>query len=169
MSNPESITRSVLLSYFPMCIAILSLVTSIFNGYLNLKFVNLIQHNFGRGEYLRTCKDVIDVYFQVKLRAAVISKNRSEPRAPGGAAMTHDQIDGANAVARLGALGTYLANLRGESVRARYTELTITADRAMAQAEQMPPAEIDRLFEPADRIFAELNDDCVKTALDQPM
>ena len=169
MSNPESTTRSVLLTYFPMFIAVLSLVTSIFNGYLNSRFVNIIQRNLGRGEYLRTCKDVIDVYFQVKLRAAVISRNRSEPRAPGAAAMTPSQIDGANAVAKLGALGTYLANLRDESVRARYTELTIAADRAMTQAEQTPPAEIDKLFEPADRIFAELNGDCVKTAFDQPM
>jgi hypothetical protein len=169
MSERESAIRSILLSYFPMFIAVLSLVTSIFNGYLNLTFVNLIQRNLGRGEYLRTCKDVIDVYFQVKLRATVISRNRSEPRAPGGAAMTPSQIDGANAVARLGALGTYLANLRNEAVRARYTELTMTVDRAMTRAEQTPPAEIDKLFEPADSIFGELNNDCVKTALDQPM
>jgi hypothetical protein len=160
--------RSVLLTYFPMGIAVLSLVTSIFNGYLNLRFVNLIQHNVGRGEYLRTCKDVIDVYFQVKLRAAVISKNRGE-RASGNAVMTSSQIDGASAVARLGALGTYLANLRDESVRARYTELTMAVDRAMTLAEQTPPAEVAKLFEPADRIFTELNGDCVKTAIDKPM
>ena len=168
MSNPESTTRSILLTYFPMAIAVLSLVTSIFNGYLNLTFVNLIQRNLGRGEYLRTCKEAIDVYFQVKLRANVISRNRSEPRT-GDGAMTPSQIDGANAVVRLGALGTYLANLRGEAVRARYTELTIVVDRAMKQAERTPPGEVDKLFEPADRVFTELNGDCVKAAFDQPM
>jgi hypothetical protein len=169
MSNPESTSRSVLLTYFPMFIAVLSLVTSIFNGYLNSRFVNIIQRNLGRGEYLRTCKDVIDVYFQVKLRAAVLSRNGSGSRTSGDAAMTPIQIDGANAVARLGALGTYLANLRDDSVRARYTELTVAVDRAMTQAEQTPPADVNKLFEPADRIFAELNGDCVKTAFDQPM
>jgi len=169
MGDGEFTTRSVLLTYFPMGIAVLSLVTSIFNGYLNLKFVNLIQHNVGRGEYLRTCKDVIDVYFQVKLRATVISRNRSEPRAPGDDVMTISQIDGANTVARLGALGTYLANLRGESVRASYTELTMAVERAMTLAEQTPPAEVAKLFESADRIFGELNSDCVKTAIDQPI
>lgn len=168
MSAPESTSRSILLTYFPMFIAVLSLVTSIFNGYLNSRFVNIIQRNLGRGEYLRSCKDIIDVYFQVKFRAAVISRNH-ETRAPGSTAMTPSQIDGANAVARLGALGTYLANLRDDSVRARYTELTLAADRAMTQAEQTPPAEVDKLFEPAGRIFAELNSDCVKTAFDQPM
>jgi hypothetical protein len=169
MSKRELATRSILLTYFPMGIAVLSLVTSIFNGYLNLKFVNLIQHNVGRGEYLRTCKDAIDVYFQAKLRAIVISKSRAEPRALGGAAMTPSQIEGANAVARLGALGTYLANLRDETIRVRYTELTMAVDRAMTLAEQTPPAEVAKLFEPANRIFSELNDDCVKTAIDRPL
>jgi hypothetical protein len=166
MSQSESKIRPILLTYFPMFIAALSLFTSIFNGYLNSRFVNLIQRNFGRGEYLRTCKEAIDVYFQVKLRASVVSRNRGEPRPP-GTAMTQSQIDAANAVARLGAVGTYLANLRDENVRARYTELTLTADRATRQAEQTPPEEIGKLFEPADRIFADLNSDCVKTAVDQ--
>ena len=41
----------------------LSLVTSIYNGYLNGKFVDFIQRNTGRTEYLRTCKEIIDAYF----------------------------------------------------------------------------------------------------------
>jgi hypothetical protein len=40
-----------------MFIATLSLVTSIYNGYLNGKFVDFIQRNAGRTEYLRTCKE----------------------------------------------------------------------------------------------------------------
>lgn len=167
MSNGETRTRTILLAYFPMFIATLSLVTSIFNGYLNARFVDIIQRNLGRGEYLRTCKDVIDAYFQVKLKATVISRNRGDSSASAGAAMTPEQIDAATAVARLGALGTYLANLRGESVRARYTELAMAVERAIGEASKTPPAEVGRLFEPADRIFAELNSDCVKTAIDQ--
>ena len=87
----------------------------------------------------------------------------------GGAAMTSEQIEAANAVARLGALGTYLANLRDESVRVRYTELSMAVDKAVNEARQTPPAALEKLFEPADRIFASLNADCVKTALDKPM
>ena len=168
-SAGETRLRTAMLSYFPMFIAVLSLVTSIFNGYLNARFVDIIERNLGRGEYLRTCKDVIDAYFQVKFRAGVIGRNRDGARASDGAIMTPDQIDGANAVARMAALGTYLANLRGESVRARYTELSIAVDKAMNEAKQRPPAEIDKLFEPADRIFTDLNADCVKTALERPM
>jgi len=168
MSERETRIRTILMSYFPMFIATLSLVTSIYNGYLNNLFVNLIQRNVGRAEYMRTCKDVIDAYFQVKFRAAVLSRNRENASA-GSAAMTREQIEGANAVAKLGALGTYLANLRDESVRARYTELSMAVEKAVSEAGQTPPAALDKLFEPADRIFATLNADCVKTALDKPM
>jgi len=119
MSERETRIRAIVVTYFPMFIATLSLVTSIYNGYLNSRFVDLIQRNLGRGEYMRTCKDVIDAYFQVKVRATVISRNRNA--AGSNAAMTAEQIEGANAVARLGALGTYRAKLRDESIRARYT------------------------------------------------
>ena len=168
MSERETKVRSIIIVYFPMFIATLSLVTSIYNGYLNSMFVNLIQLNVARGEYLRTCKDVIDAYFQVKFRASVVSRNRDNAKAA-GVSMTPDQIEAASAVARMGALGTYLANLRDESVRVRYTELSMAVDKAVSDARQTPPAGLDKLFEPADRIFADLNADCVKTALDKPM
>lgn len=162
----ESRLRAVLLSYFPMFIATLSLITSIFNGYINTKFVGIIESNQSRGEYLRTCRDAIDAYFQVKFRAGVISRNAAQGTT---GIMSSDQIEGANAVAKMAALGTYLANLRGEAVRAHYTELSIAIDKAMNEARQTPPAGIEKLFAPADRIFADLNADCVKTALDRPM
>ena len=172
MSERETRIRAILLGYFPMFIATLSLVTSIYNGYLNNLFVNLIQRNVGRSEYMRTCKDVIDAYFQVKFRAAVVSKNRENApsgNASTGSAMTPEQIEAGNAVARMSALGTYLANLRDESVRVRYTELSAAVAKAVNDARQTPPDALDKLFEPADRIFADLNADCVKTALDKPM
>ena len=168
MSDRETRIRTILLSYFPMFIATLSLVTSIYNGYLNNLFVNLIQRNLGRAEYMRTCRDAIDAYFQVKFRASVVSRNRDNAKTD-GSAMTPDQIEAANAVARLGALGTYLANLRDEAVRVRYTELSMAVQKAVNEARQTPPAGLEKLFEPADRIFADLNADCVKTALDKPM
>ena len=177
MSESETKVRSILIAYFPMFIATLSLVTSIYNGYLNNRFVDLIQRNVGRAEYMRTCKDVIDAYFQVKFRASVVSRNRDNASAGSdktsremtSGVLTSEQIEAGQAVARLGALGTYLANLRDESVRVRYTELSVAVDKAVSDARQTPPAALDKLFEPADRIFAILNADCVKSALDQPM
>lgn len=166
MSERETRIRSILITYFPMFIATLSLVTSIYNGYLNARFVDIIQRNLGRGEYMRTCKDVIDAYFQIKFRASVISRSRN---AGGETALTAEQVEGENAVARLGALGTYLANLRDESVRARYTELSKAVAIAVIDARKTQPAALEKLFEPADRIFADLNTDCVKSAMDRPM
>ena len=42
-------------------------------------------------------------------------------------AITADRARLRNAVARFGALGTYLANLRDETMRVQYTELTVAA------------------------------------------
>ena len=69
----ESRVRTAILIYFPMFIAALSLLTSIYNGYLNGKFVDFIQRNTGRTEYLRTCKEVIDAYFQAKIRIGMVN------------------------------------------------------------------------------------------------
>src|SRR5688572_5825395 len=102
-SARETRVRTILMTYFPMFIATLSLVTSIYNGYLNALFVDLIQRNVTRMDYMRTCKEVIDAYFQVKLRATVISRNRGNAGA--GDVMTAEQIEGANAIAKMGALG----------------------------------------------------------------
>ena len=83
MSEREVTIRTAVVTYFPMFIAVLSLVTSIYNGYLNNKFVEIIQRNFGRTEYLRTCKEIIDAYFQVKFRAGIVSESSERDRASG--------------------------------------------------------------------------------------
>jgi hypothetical protein len=165
MSEGEGRLRSVLTAYFPMFIATLSLVTSIYNGYLNNKFVDIIQRNLGRAEYMRTCKEIIDAYFQVKFKAGLVSASGERERAgsPNSSAAA-EQIDAASAVNKFAALGTYLANLRDDAIRARYTELTRALERAVAEAGRTPPGSLDNLFGTADGIFAELNNDCVKSA-----
>src|SRR5262245_56717776 len=165
MSEGDSKLRAVVITYFSMFIATLSLITSIYNGYLNNKFVDLIQRNLGRAEYMRTCKEIIDAYFQVKFKAGLVSAGGQRERAgtPNSNAAA-EQIDAASAVNKFAALGTYLANLRDDAVRARYTELTRALEQAVADAGRTAPADLDKLFEPADRIFAELNADCVKSA-----
>jgi hypothetical protein len=163
MAESEGKLRVVLVTFFPMLIATLSLVTSIFNGYLNNKFVDLIQRNFGRAEYMRTCKETIDAYFQVKFRARLVSANSEQAQA-GSASSTTERIDAEAAVNKFAALGTYLANLRDETIRTRYTELVRGLEKAVAEAGRTPPAGLGPLFEGPDQIFAELNNDCVKSA-----
>lgn len=160
--------RTVLMTYFPMFIATLSLCTSIFNGYLNQRFLDFIERNTGRTEYMRTCKEIIDAYFQVKFRAGLISAAGERARA-GAAALSENSpeaIEGLQAVNKFGALGTYLANLRDEAVRQKYTDLTDELDRIMGAARALPPAELDRRYAKADQIFSDMNNDCVRSAKD---
>ena len=72
--------------------------------------MDFIQRNAGRTEYLRTCKEIIDAYFQIKVRIAAVN-------AAGGrtAASISAQGEAAMAVAKFGALGTYLAQSSGRA------------------------------------------------------
>jgi hypothetical protein len=160
MSEPDSRIRPLLIVYFPMFIATLSLATSIFNGYLNNRFLDYIERNTSRVEYMKTCKEIIDAYYQIKARARALNAN---------GARAGETADGTETVMKFAALGTYLANLRDDTIRQRYTQLTEELEKAMQQAARVPPGDLNKLFEPADRIFAEMNDDCVRSAKDAPM
>ena len=74
------------------------------------------------------------------------------------------QIDAASAVSKFAALGTYLANLRDEPTRQQYTQLSWDLDKAVREAAKVSPIELNKLFEPSDRLFSDMNNDCVKTA-----
>lgn len=152
--------RTAVITFFPMLIAVLSLVTSIYNGYLNNRFVSLIQGNLGRSEYMRTCRDVIDAYFQVKYRVGVATSGSGAAAAGGQAA----QIEAGNSVARFGALATYLANLRTEEIRARYTELYAKLAAYAGMSPATSAEDRAKLLKEADALFDMLNDDCVKSA-----
>jgi hypothetical protein len=157
------------MTYFPMFIATLSLVTAIYNGYLNGKFVDIIQRNLGRAEHMRTCKEIIDAYFQVKFRAGLVNTGTGRDRAADAPSASALQIEAANAVNRFAALGTYLANLRDDATRERYTNLSRELEKAVNAARTTPASELNKLFDPADRMFTAMNDDCVQTAKAAPM
>ena len=159
MSEREATIRTALVTYFPMFIAVLSLITSIYNGYLNNMFVGIIQSNIGRAEYMRTCKEIIDSYFQVKFKTGLVGAGAQSTGGP-----SPQQVDAANAVNHFAALGTYLANLRDDPKRERYTELSRALEKIVGEAARTPATQREKLFEPADRLFAEMNDDCVKSA-----
>ena len=155
----ESRTRIILFAYFPMFIATLSLLTSIYNGYLNSKFLDFIQRNVGRVEYMRTCKEIIDAYFHVKVRFGALQAGNERG----------ERIEAANAVAKFAALGTYLANLRDEAIRGRYTQLSMDLEKIAAEARQLAAGEYQRRIGDTDRRFNEMNDDCVKSAKEMPL
>jgi hypothetical protein len=157
--TPETRTRAVLLGYFPMFIATLSLVTSIYNGYLNSKFVDLVQNNVGRLEYMKSCRDIIDAYFQIKVRLGVLNAAGEKT-----AGVSAEQTEAATAVAKFAALGTYLANLRDEAIRVKYTTLSREIEQVLADARRVPVEELNKRLSAIEPHFSELNDDCVKSA-----
>jgi hypothetical protein len=143
--------------YISLLVAGLSLLTSFYQGYLNTRFVDIIQKNVARGEYMRTCKDIIDAYFQIKLRASLLASS-SEANAE------NRMAEAANSVSHFAALGTYLANLQDNAARERYTKLSLELAKNIALARKTSPDGIDKLFGTADELFAGMNDDCVRTA-----
>lgn len=163
-ATAQSKLHAVLLGYFPMFIATLSLLTSIYNGYLNSRFLDLIQLNVGRTEYMRTCKEIIESYFQVKVRIGAL--NALGDRASRTSA---EQLEATNAVAKFAALGTYLANLRDEAIRVRYTELSWEVEKVANEARRLPAEELAKRLEAADVKFNAMNDDCVKSAKAMPL
>jgi len=149
---------------FPMFIATLSLLTSIYNGYLNNKFVVLIQQNVSRGEYIRTCKDIIDSYFMIKLKAAALAAAAERERAGRNVDVAAYEAEADNAASHFGALGTYLANFQDQATRERYTFLAWELVKIVKAARSTEPGAVDKLFEKTDEAFGRMNDDCIKTA-----
>jgi hypothetical protein len=143
-----------------MFIATLSLCGSMLHAYLFTRSIDAAQRNVARGEYLRTCKDLIDGYFQAKLKISVIGSRKAE----GGGAKSMEELDAAAAVSRFGALGTYLANYQGEEARVRYTELTRTLSGAIDTAASGNTSNLTGQLERADQLFGQMNDDCVRTS-----
>ncbi len=168
MPKDWSSVRSMLVMVFPMFIATLSLVTSIYNGYLNGRFVDIIQHNVARVEHMRTCRDVIEAFFQVKIQVNALSdlgeRTRGQGGVPRGLELGSEKLAAETALGRFAALGTYLANLQDEHARYRYTQLSLQLGEIVGKARQVPAEHLKALMEPAEKQFGAMNEDCVRVA-----
>lgn len=153
-----------ILTYVSFFVAALSLVTSMYQGYLNTRFVELIQSGVARAETARICKDLIDVYFQIKFRTAALVSALEREKNPNALSVIAAASEAQNAVSRFGAYGTYLANFQGEEKRAQYTALSFELARIADLAHKSPAGDPSRLFGKADELFGVMNADCVKSA-----
>ena len=144
-------------------VALLSLCMSFYQGYLFHRSIDLMEKNVARGEFIRTCRDIIGTYFDVKQKIGVLMPAADRGNIAGAARVTEaNRVEAQAAIARFGGLGTYLANFQDISTRERYTELTRTLNGIFDVARTTPLADIDKAFAPADKLFASMNDDCVK-------
>ncbi len=141
-------------------VAALSLGSSFYQGYLNTRNIEIVQRNVARAEYIRTCKETIEAYFQIKLKTAMLidhSRERTVLQRNTGDTMV--ALDAANTVSRFKALGTYLANFHGEPIRAQYTQLSNELESIIGRAgSDGKPVEV--LFESADKLFTAMNENC---------
>ena len=169
--------RSAVLALLSIFLAMMSVGAAVYQNYIYTRQLNIftqqveiLQRNVSRGEFIRSCKEVIDAYFQVKLKVGVIARAAARERtANANMADTMMELEAATAVSRVGALGTYLANFQDEDTRYQYTQLTRTLEKILIEARTTPPADVDKLFAPADALFAKMNDDCVRLAKVAPL
>lgn len=149
------------LAYVSFFVAALSLATSVYQGYLNTRFVELMQSSVTRAETARTCKDLIDAYFQIKFRVKGLALAFERERNLNSPATIAAASEAQNAVSRFGAYGTYLANYQGEAKRGEYTRLTNELLRLTEAAYTTASADLPKQFEKADAMFGAMNADCV--------
>jgi hypothetical protein len=143
------------LAVVSVVIALLSLGTSLLQNLNYARSIDSVQRNVLRTESLRTCKELIDIFFRFRLKAETANMTGS-----GGMAV----VELKGLAYQFGALGTFLANFRVEVARERYTALTWQLNRIAEEAARLPNAEFAALFNEADKQFAAINDDCVKAA-----
>ncbi len=145
-------TTLSVLSIVSLMIAVLSLVSSFFQSWNYARNIDEVQRNVLRAESLRTCRDIIDVFFAFRLKADEANASRTP------------SMELKPLVYKFGALATHLANFREENVRQRYTQLNwemlAVADKAATET----PVEYQAHFARLDAAFATLNDDCAKAA-----
>ena len=162
-------SSSTLLAGFSILLATMSLAAAFYQNYIYTRQLDILQKNVARGEYIRTCKEIIDAFFQVKLKVGLIARMAERERANGGTAESMLEVEAANSISRFAALGTYLANFQNEDTRYQYTQLSWTLEKVLIAAPHTAPGDLGKLFEPADKLFTTMNDDCVRTARAAPL
>jgi hypothetical protein len=151
-------------AYISFFVAALSLVATMYQAYLNTRYVELFQSNIVRGETARICKDLIDAFFQIKFRTAATADALEREKNPNASSVIAAALEARNAVSRFAAYGTYLANFQGEAKRAQYTALSNELASVIDGVLKSPQTDAVTHFGKADEMFSAMNADCVRSA-----
>jgi hypothetical protein len=139
-----------------LAIAALSLGASISQSYNYRRNIDSAQRNVLRTENLKTCRDIIEVFFAFRLKAEEANMLNEKG---GDVAQARRELK--SQVYRFGALGTFLANFTPDAARLRYTQLSWLLNDIAEKGIALPQAAFESRFAEADAAFATLNDDCV--------
>lgn len=142
----------------------LTLGVSAYQSYAHMRNLELMQQSQLRGEVLRTCREIIDVYYLLRLRVGQINTSLTARTSGVRLEETPAGMEAASLLAKFGALATLIANFGDPSVRARYTNLTAELQGIIKDASTLATADFDKRYEPADKLFAVTNDDCARMA-----
>lgn len=139
-----------------LIVALCSVLSSAYQSWNYSRSIDSVQRNVLRAENLRTCRDIIDVFFQFRLKAEEANSKVID---------AESDADLKTMAYHFGALSTFLANFRDEeSVRALYAQLSWDLLKAARDARKLSQAEFETLFAKIDETFTTLNDDCAKSA-----
>lgn len=144
------------LATLSLLIASLSLAASISQSYNYRRNIESVQQNVLRAENLKTCRDIIEIFFALRLKA-----EEAQMRV-GDAATQRREMK--SLVYRFGAYGTYLANFAPEKTRASYTALSWQLNEIAEKAGEWNTSEFAAKYQTADEAFGKLNEDCAKSA-----
>lgn len=101
-----------------LVIASLSMASSISQSYNYRRNIESVQQNVLRAENLKSCREIIEVFFDFRLKAEEANAM------PAGTDSTVMRRELKSLVYRFGALGTFLANFTPQELRERYAKLS---------------------------------------------
>jgi hypothetical protein len=164
--------RANLPLYLLALTTVLALGAVVYQTYLLRQSLNIIDRTSQRmdrvqqqNEYVRACRDLSDAYFLVKQRVAPLMAIPDRSNIAGAGRVPEiNRLEAQDAVARFAALGAFLGNAQDAAARERYTELSRTLTRITEDAKGTPLADFDKAFEPADKLFTQVNNDCARVS-----
>ena len=148
----------------PLAIAVLSLVSSIFQSYNYSRSIDSAQRKVLRGENLKTCREIIEVFFQFRLKTEEANRLGISARETGQQPNEMLAVELKALVYKFGALGTFLANFREKEARVQYTELTWKLLEVAEKTGTVSAEDYAKLFNIIDARFDSFNQDCVRAA-----
>jgi hypothetical protein len=164
--------RSNLPLYLLALTTVLALGVVAYQTYLLRQSLNVIDRASQRmdrvqqqNEYVRACRDLSDAYFLVKQRVAPLMAVPDRSNIAGAARISEiNRIEAQDAVARFAALGAFLGNAQDAAARERHGQLSRVLTRLAEDAKGMQLTEFDKAFEPADKLFVQVNSDCARVS-----
>lgn len=149
-----------------LIIAGLSLAATIAQTYNYRRNIESIQKNVLRAENLRSCKEVIEVFFDFRLKLEQLNATASGQGSAAGQGSSTDAARLAlkSVVYKFGAAGTFLANFAPETARARYAALAWDMLDIVDKAGTFEIGQFETRFARIDDAFSAMNSDCVRSA-----